>query len=134
MSDRKNNILKFPIINAGNMASASLTSSVTSIQYLDDIGLQFTWTASPVGTFAIQVSADYSQDTNGNVTAAGNWTPLTLSYWNGTTLVTGTTLPTSVGSPIYVDLTLLSAPWIRVVYTKTSGTGSLTALITAKGL
>lgn len=133
MSDRKNNILQFPIINAGNMAT-SLTSSVTSIKYLDDVGIQFTWSGAPVGTFSIQVSANYLQDDNGNVRVTGNWVPLTLTYWNGTTWVTDTSIPSSVGSPIYVDLALLSAPWIRAVYTRTSGTGTLTATLTAKGL
>lgn len=116
------------------MSLASLTSAVTDIQFLDDIGIQFTWSGSPVGSFAIQVSADYSQDLNGNVQNAGHWVPLTFTYWNGVTFVTDTSVPTSVGSPIYVDLALLSAPYIRAVYTKASGTGSLTTTITAKML
>lgn len=113
-------------------AGNTLTSLVTNIQYLDDVGLQLNFSGSPVGTFAVQVSADYSQDLNGNVTATGNWTPLVFSYWNGSSFVTGTTIPTSAGSPIYLDLALLSAPWIRVVYTNSSSTGTLNAFITGK--
>lgn len=131
---RKTNIKQFNTIAAGDMSLASLTSAVTDIQFLDDIGIQFTWSGSPVGSFAIQVSADYSQDLNGNVQNAGHWVPLTFTYWNGVTFVTDTSVPTSVGSPIYVDLALLSAPYIRAVYTKASGTGSLTTTITAKML
>lgn len=102
------------------MGEASLTSGVTDIQFLDDVGIQFTWSGSPTGTFAIQVSADYNQNEVGSgVINAGNWAPLTLSYWNGSAMVTGTSLPTSAGSPIYVDLALLSAPFIRAVYTNT---------------
>lgn len=141
MSGRKNTIRSFPIISAGDMSSASLTSQVTSIQYLDNIGIQFTWTGSPVGTFQVQVSADYIRDDStpgssgyGQVSNTGNWIPLTLSYWNGVALVTGTTVPTSVGSPVYIDIDLMSAPWIRAVYTKSSGTGTLTAVITAKAI
>lgn len=134
MSDRKNNLLSFPTIKAGDMSTSSLTSSVTNIQYLDNIGLQFTWTGSPVGTFQVQISADYAQDINENVTNQGNWVPITLSYFNGTDFVTSTTIPTSVGSPVYIDLDLLSAPWIRSVYTRVSGSGTLTEVITAKGL
>ncbi len=132
MSSRKNNLKHFDTIAAGDMSQASLTSAVTDIQFLDDIGLQFTFTGSPVGTFAIQVSANYSQDLNGNVQRVGNWVPITMTYWDGAAFVTGTSIPTSVGSPIYVDLALLSAPYIRVVYTKGSGTGVLTSTITAK--
>lgn len=132
MSGRKNNLLSFVTIAAGNMASASITSAVTSIQFLDNIGYQFSWTGSPVGTFALQVSADYAQDSNGNVTNPGNWVPLTFTYWDGAAFVTAFSIPTSVGSPIYLDLALLSAPYIRAVYTRSSGSGTLTGTVTAK--
>lgn len=134
MSGRKNNLQTFKIINNGDMSAASITGTVTCIQWLDDIGLQFNWAGAPVGTIAIQVSADYAQDNMSppNVTNAGNWINLTLTYWNGSAFVTDTSIPTSVGSPVYVDLALLSAPWIRVQYTKTSGSGTLQAYITAK--
>ena len=128
---RKNNLKQFNTIAAGSMAS-SITSAVTDIQFLDDIGYQFTWTGSPSGSFSIQVSADYSQDQSGNIMNAGHWVPLTMTYWNGSAFVTGTSIPTSVGSPVYIDLALLSAPYIRAVYNSVSGSGSLTATITAK--
>ena len=112
--------------------SGSLTSAVTDIQFLDDVGYQFDFTGSPTGTFSVEVSANYSQDYNGNVQNAGTWIPLTLTYWNGSAFVTGTTIPTSVGTPIYLDLALLSAPYIKAIYTAGSGSGTLTATITAK--
>lgn len=132
MSGRKNNIKQFNTVEAGDMSAASITSAVTDIQFLDDVGIQFTWSGSPVGDFSIEVSADYSQDYQGNVQNAGHWVPLTFTYWDGTQFVTDTSLPTSAGSPIYVDLALLSAPYIRSVYNRTSGTGALTTTITAK--
>lgn len=129
---RKNTLKSYPIINAGNM-TGDLTSSVTSIQFLDNIGLQISWTSSPVGTFSAQVSADYSPGGANNTTAnSGHWTTLTLTYWDGAAQVTSTTIPTSVGSPIYLDLSLLSAPYIRLIYTAGSSSGTCTALITAK--
>jgi len=132
---RKNTLLSYPTISAGTMTGTSvLTSTVTNIQYLDNVGVQFTWSGSPVGNFQIQVSADYAADINNNVTNAGNWAPLLFTYWNGTIFVTSYNIPTSLGSPIYMDLDLLSAPWIRVQYTNTSSTGTLTAVITAKAL
>lgn len=132
MSGRKNTLSAASIINAGNMSASSITSLVTDIRYMDDIGIQFSWTSSPVGTFAVQVSADYKQDELGNVLVAGNWIPVTITYWNGSAFVTGTTVSTSVGSPIYLDLALLSAPYIRSVYTKISGSGTLTGTICGK--
>ncbi len=123
MSGRKNALLKFQTITAGDMSLASITSQVTNIQFLDNIGVQLNFTGSPVGTFAVQISADHAQDAEGNVTVAGNWIALTLSP-----------APVASGSSnsIYIDMQQLSAPWIRVVYTKTSGTGTLNAFICAK--
>jgi hypothetical protein len=132
VSGRKNNLRQFHNISSGDMSTASITSAVTNIQWLDNIGIQLNWTGSPVGDFAVQISADYAQDQEGNVTSTGNWVPLTLTYLSGASMTTATSIPTTVGSPIYLDLNQLSAPWIRVVYTKASGTGTLNGFITAK--
>ena len=114
------------------MGASTITSDVTDIQFLDDVGYQFDFSGSPVGTFSIEVSANYSQDYQGNVENAGTWIPLVFTYWNGSAFVTDTSIPASVGTPIYLDLALLSAPYIRAVYTGASGSGVLTATITAK--
>jgi hypothetical protein len=114
--------------------TSTLTSAVTCIQHLDNLGMQFNWTGSPVGTFQVQVSADYAQDETGNVTNAGQWTAIPLNYLLTGTMTTATTIPTSVGSPVYLDLNQLSAPWIRAVYTNASSTGTLNAFITGKAL
>jgi hypothetical protein len=118
---RKDNLRQFQLITNGSMTGTSvITSPVTCIQWLDNIGLQLNFTSSPVGTFQVQVSADYAQDFNGTVTNAGNWTAVPLTYFLSGTATTALTVPTSAGSPIYLDLNQLSAPWIRVVYTNAS--------------
>lgn len=119
---RSNILTPFKIVNAVSMA-ASITSTITNTQYLDNVGIQGTFTGAPTGAFSVQISADHAEDANGNVTVTGNWVTLTLSP-----------APTASGSgdSFYIDLNQLSAPWIRLVYTRTSGTGSLTAYITAK--
>ena len=122
MSGRQNRLVKFQTLTAGDMSQSSLTSAVTNIQGLKLVGIQLDFTGSPVGTFAIQVSADYAQDTEGNVTNAGNWAPITFNP----------TPTASAGSPIYLDIQNISAPWIRTVYTKVSGTGTLNVFITGK--
>lgn len=123
----------YRVITNGNM-TGSLTGTVTNINNLDNVGIQLNWTGSPTGTFSVQVSADYAQDTNGNVTNTGHWVSLILTYWNGSAFTTTATVPASVGSPIFLDLDLLSAPWIRVIYTTASDAGTLNAFVTAKGL
>jgi hypothetical protein len=132
MSTTKNILKPFQTVTAGNM-SASITSQVTTIQFLDNLGLQLDWTGSPIGSFQVQVSADYNQDIMGNVLNAGSWSPIILTYIPPSgSLTTATSIPTSVGSPIYVDLNQTSAPYIRVVYIASSGSGSLNAYVTAK--
>ena len=122
MSGRKNNLLQFHTIIDGDMSLSSLTSSVTNIQFLDNLAIQLNFSGSPVGTFEVQVSIDYAQDNNGNVTNSGNWVPVTLNP----------SPDTSQGSPIFINMQQLAAPWIRVVYTKTSGSGTLNAYISGK--
>lgn len=118
---RKNNLLKFQNITNGDMSQATLTSAVTEIQFLDNIGIQANFTGSPVGVFAVQVSADYARDLSGVVQNPGNW--ITIS--------SGTAVD---GSPIYFDINQTSAPYIRLLYTRTSGSGTLNSFITAKML
>jgi hypothetical protein len=129
MGDRHNQIRKTQTMTNGVMSS-SPTSLITSIQFLDDIGLQLQWSGSPVGNFEVQISADY--DPNQDI--AGTWVPIVFTYWNGTSFVTSQDVPTTMGSPYYFDLDLLSAPYLKVVYNNTSGTGTLNIFLTAKAL
>jgi hypothetical protein len=119
----KRKLSPYQIITSGDMSQASITSTPTNIQYLDNVGIQLTWTGAPVGTFSIQISSDYQRDAQGNVTNAGNWVTLPLSP-----------AITASGSAdtAYIDMTQLSAPWVRVLYTKTSGTGTLQGYVTGK--
>lgn len=126
---RKNTLPSFQNIGgstgvSGDMSTASITSLASKIEFMDNIGVQLSWTGSPVGNFQIQVSVNHNQDINGNVITAGTWVPLLFSGVAN--------IASSVGSPIYIDLNQMSAPWIRVVYTKSSGSGTLTGHICGK--
>ena len=133
MSGRKSNLKQYELVAAASMTT-SITSPVTSIEFLDNIGYQIDYSGSPVGTFSVQVSADYNQDYQGNVMNAGSWVTVPVTYWNGTTFVDSTTIPTTVSSPVFVNLNQLSAPWVRVVYTFASGSGSLNIWVCGKML
>lgn len=124
MSSRKNKLQTFPVIINGAMASTStLHSAPVNVEYLDNIGFQANFTGTPVGTFSVEVSADYLQTATGVVQNSGNWIALTLSA-----------VPAAAGAAgsIYVDVTQISAPWIRLSYTNTSSSGTLNAFATAK--
>lgn len=123
---KKSNLSRYQLLKNAD-GSGDLTGAVTCIQWLDNIGYQINMVGSTMtGTFDVQVSADYQQDEFGNVQNAGNWIPLPLSP---TATVTAGT-PTN----IYIDVTQISAPYIRLVYKHTSGSGTVAAFITAKVL
>lgn len=118
-SAKQYNLYPFTIIPT-QAVSGSVTSAVTNIFFKDNIGIQLVWTGTLAGTFAVQISADYSADTK-----TGNWTSITLNP-----------VPTAAGSAdnAYVDITQISAPFIRVVFTYSSGSGNLTGTIVGKGI
>lgn len=126
MSGRKNYLNSYKIINAGDVSLTSITSSATNIQGLDNVGIQVNVVSGTFsGVITVEVSADH-QEINGNVTVAGNWVALSLPV--------SATITSSSPTSIYLDLNQISSLWIRVKYTKTSGTGSLDAFIVAKML
>lgn len=106
--------------------SGDLTSTITNIQYLDNIGLQLVFTGTPTGSFFVDVSIDHSQSPpTETVTNNGTWTPITF---------TSSPVASGAAGNIYIDLNQLSAPWLRVRYVRDSGSGTLNAYVAAKML
>ena len=114
----------FPVIVNGDMSQATITSSVTIIQNLSMVSYSVSWSGtSPVGTISVQVSNDYSINMAGVVSNPGTWNTLVLSTAPAVSGNTGNGL---------IDITQTAAFAIRLVYTKTSGVGSLQATVTGK--
>lgn len=113
----------FSVITNGNMAG-NIISRPTIVQKLSMIGYDVSWTGTaPIGTMSVQVSNTYSENGDGTVRNAGNWTTLTLSA------------PTPVSGASgngFIDVDATGAYAIRLVYNRTSGTGTMNATITAK--
>ena len=118
--------LNKPIINAASMAT-NIVGPATVIQRLPGISYDLKWTGSPVGTFSVEVSNTYSQNADGSVANAGNWTVLPTSSFSGT-------YPVPAGSAAngFLDVMGTEAYAVRLVYNSTSGTGSLTVVACAK--
>lgn len=102
---------------------SSLTSDVTIITNLTGVGYDLNWTGAPVGTFSVEISNTYSLNYDGSVRNAGNWTPVTLS-----------SPITAAGSAdnAFINMAGLECYAIRLRYTRTSGTGTLNAVIVSK--
>lgn len=97
---------------SGDMSQASITSLGFNVQNMDNIGIQIVWTGSPVGTLALNGSG-YD----------GGYLPLPGFSVNAPSGSAGGTL---------LDIVPTSMFWLQLVYTKTSGTGSLNAWFFAK--
>jgi hypothetical protein len=103
--------------------TANITSAVTIVKMLSQISYDISWTGSPTGTFAVQVSDTYSQFSDGTVNNPGDWVSLPLSA----TPVTGG----AAGNGM-IDILATGTYAMRLVYTFASGTGTLNATISAK--
>jgi len=120
----KNFLSPFLTINAQSMG-ASVTSAVTDVRFLDNIGFQVIWTGTPTGSFDVQGSMDYALGSGSTVLNAGTWTSIPLS---------GLVNPAGSASNIPISITEFPFPYIRLVYTRVSGTGTLNAYISAKAV
>jgi hypothetical protein len=104
--------------------TASLTGAATPIQYLDNISYQFNWSGNPTGSFSFQGSLDYSENLSRTVVNQGNWVT-----------VPSTAASASVGTASsIVSLSGLAFPFIRPVYTRIGGSGSLDVYVSGKGI
>lgn len=109
------NVLKPVIVlNAGDASTATLTSSSTNIQFLDDIAYQAIWTGTPTGTLTIEASLDNS-----------NWATITTTF---------TSNPAGSASNSVANVPTAGYSYLRVKYTRTSGTGTLTIYVAGKGI
>lgn len=117
----------FKVLSSGDMSQDSLTSEITSVQGVDNIAYQFIFTGNPIGVFTIEVSADYAPGTGPNSAPAnpGHWDPLPI---------TPAMVAAGTDGSVFVDLNQMGCPYIRAVYTRTSGSGSLDMIITAKAI
>lgn len=128
MSDRPLIAPVKPVIPPTSMAT-SITSAITIIQRLPGISYDMVWTGSPTGTFAVQVSNTVTLDAAGNVLNAGNWNTLPTTSFSGTYPV-----PSGSAGNGFLDVVGTEAYAVRLVYTASGGTGSLTVYACAKVL
>lgn len=109
---RKHVVTEFFAISAGGMSDASITSTQSDCQQVDHFQYVVSWTGStPIGILEVQ------QSTDGNTWAA-------LDF-DSVIAVTGNT-----GSHTLI-IEKISFKYCRLVYTKTSGTGTLIAKYSA---
>lgn len=121
----------YQVITSGSMAG-DITSLVTLIPKLSLVSYTVSWSGTaPVGTLSMQISNDYSLDSTGAVQNTGNWSA--LSFYNRGTAAQVTTIAVSGATGADNLVTgLCGAYAIRLIYTRTSGTGTLQAYVCGK--
>lgn len=104
-------------------ASASFDNknAATDVQFLDNMGIQVTWTGTPVGVLKVLVSNDVANPTDGIPVV--NWSELDF----GTAIQIDNT-----NSDLLININQLPFKWIALEYVRTSGTGTITAQFTSK--
>lgn len=122
MSSTKRVLEKKQLIIAGDM-SASITSPVFICRFLDNVGIQLDWTGTPSGSFVVQTSTDHEEDNQGNVQVPGTWITIPLS-----------SNISAAGSPddAKIAINQIDGSYLRLVYTRSGGTGSLNMFINGK--
>lgn len=123
-------IKPIPVIVNGDMSQASLTSSPTIIDNISMLSYALSWSGtSPVGTVSVQGSNDYTTNSAGGSGNAGTWTTLILNSSGTPSPTVPVTGNTGTGA---VDITATAFYALRLVYTKTSGSGTLQVVVKAK--
>ncbi len=117
------------VLDAGDM-SGNLASDPTILQSLSCGSYSLTWSgASPVGSVSLQVSDDYKLNPDGSVENAGTWNTAPISV-NGTT-ANFAPIAGNTGNG-FIDILGTGAYAVRLIYTASSGTGSLTVVVNGK--
>lgn len=117
------------VISAESMG-ASITSEVTILQSLTKLSYGVSWAAgsTPIGTLSIEVSNDYSLLPDGTVNNPGTWNTVTLSV-NGVP-ASSVAVSGNTGNALLDGQS--SAYAARLVYTRSSGGGTMSAYVVAK--
>ena len=114
----------YSVVTNGDMSLATIISKVTIIQKLSMISYDISWAGvAPAGPVTVQVSNTYSQNSDGSVHNPGNWTTLILG--------SPTTISGNTGNG-FIDIDATAGYAVRLVYTRTSGSGLLNVTVAGK--
>lgn len=110
--------------------TASQTGA-TILKSLSVVSYDISWSGtSPVGTLTVQLSNSYKLNPDGSILAAGSWNTIPVQDSSGN-VVSSIPVTGNTGSA-FIDVRVTGGEAIRLIYTPTSGTGALTAVISGK--
>lgn len=112
------NVVLFDAVTMGT----DLESAPMNLYKIQGYAIQVTWTGSPTGTFKLQASSQKGTDEIG--TGVTRWDDI-----SGASQATGG----AAGSVMFNNTAVPGYNWVKLVYTRSSGTGTVTADYSAKG-
>jgi hypothetical protein len=120
MAGRKNELSYYPQLNQVDASTSHDNfDNPTGINWLDNAGIVVKWTGTPVGVFHVWVSND-KKNPDGTIST---WTELDF----GTSILVDNT-----NTSIAINMNQLPFSWIAVSYEATSGSGTLTSILSIK--
>ena len=120
------------LLTNGNMAT-SINSNGEDLNQIFMYSIQAIWTGAPVGSLKLQVSNDDVPSAPvGNATPGTAQANVSSNVVNWTDYTGSTTAVSGPGDFMWI-VSDGGYKWVRVVYTATSGTGSLTVEYNGKG-
>jgi hypothetical protein len=96
---------------------ASFTTDSVKMAWEDNFGIQMVWTGTPTGVIEVQVSMD----------------PDNLG-WETIPFNPSLTQPAGAAGTNWAEVNQTTAAYVRLKYTRTSGTGTFNAKISAKSV
>lgn len=111
------------LIESGTLTdmAQSITGTPTYLGHICNFAIQLVFTGLPVGSFKLQVSSDEGSPTQA---APGNYANVT--HWSD---VAGSTQAITAAGTHMWEVADSGNCWVRFVYTRVSGTGTLTSAI-----
>lgn len=112
---------EYQMFSNGDLSQATLTSTaVADCTNMLGFSIQNVTTGNAVGTISVQGSNDPEPNTS-----------FTNRIVNWTTIVT---TPVTAPGNVLINVTDCFYRWVRLTYTRTSGTGTLNAILMGKGV
>lgn len=115
------------IVTAGDMAQATVVSNGIDMNQIFGGSISAVFTGSPVGTLTLEISNDIVA----TPVAGGANLASAVNTW---TTYTGSSYAISAAGDFTYVLADTNYRWLRMKYTKTSGTGTINAYFSGKGI
>lgn len=126
----------YPVFGTPTHPTASMATSQTSlITIIDNMsmfsyGVSWSGGGTPVGALSVQVSNDYSVNSEGTVLNPGTWNTIPFQDSSGT-IVTSVAVTGNTGNG-FINVDGQAGYAVRLIYTATSGTGLISAFAHGK--